>query len=168
MRASIQKPQRRSTTGKKEEKDSVNERETFWHDATRLLGSVLPETKAETRQLKEPLGTENRIWTLGDLPGGGVPYEWPLCHCSPEDTPGCGPAESLGSVTCPGGGGSTGGAAGAQTDRGRTRAAAGQAHTHVSFAEGHVYYAADYDEGIKGVPGVTKIALDRAGGGTCR
>lgn len=41
----------------------------------------------------------------------------------------------------------------------------GRAHTHVGFAEGHVYNAADYDEGVKGVPGVTKVPLDRAGRG---
>lgn len=40
-----------------------------------------------------------------------------------------------------------------------------RAHTHVGFAEGHVYNAADYDEGVKRVPGVTKIPLDRAGRG---
>lgn len=43
----------------------------------------------------------------------------------------------------------------------------GRAHTHVGFAEGHVYNAADYDEGVKGVPGVTKVPLDRAGRGRC-
>jgi hypothetical protein len=37
-------------------------------------------------------------------------------------------------------------------------------YTYVCFAEGHVYNAADYDEGVKRVPGVTKIPLDRAGG----
>lgn len=40
-------------------------------------------------------------------------------------------------------------------------------HTYVGFAEGHVYNAADYDEGVKRVPGVTKIPLDRAGRGRC-
>lgn len=43
----------------------------------------------------------------------------------------------------------------------------GRAHTHVSFAERHVYNAADYDEGVKRVPGITKVPLDRAGGGRC-
>lgn len=39
-----------------------------------------------------------------------------------------------------------------------------QVHTHVCFTEGHVNNAADYDEGVKRVPGVTKIPLNRAGG----
>lgn len=48
-----------------------------------------------------------------------------------------------------------------RTRGGRPRAG----HTHVGFAEGHVYNAADYDEGVKRIPGVTKIPLDRAGRG---
>lgn len=50
---------------------------------------------------------------------------------------------------------------------GRERTQATQVHTYVGFAEGHVYNAADYDEGVKRVPGVTKIPLDRAGRGRC-
>lgn len=51
------------------------------------------------------------------------------------------------------------------TDRGQEAGGCRQAHTHVGFAEGHVYNAADYDEGVKRIPGVTKIPLDRAGRG---
>lgn len=34
--------------------------------------------------------------------------------------------------------------------------------TYISFTEDHVYYAADNDEGVKGIPGITKIALHTA------
>lgn len=69
----------------------------------------------------------------------------------------------LGSVTCPGDA-----SAGREQNVHRQRARGGRpraAHTHVGFAEGHVYNAADYDEGVKRIPGVTKIPLDRAGRG---
>lgn len=36
-------------------------------------------------------------------------------------------------------------------------------YTHISFTENDVYYAAKNDEGVKRVPGITKIALNRAG-----
>lgn len=36
-------------------------------------------------------------------------------------------------------------------------------YTHISFTENDVYYAAKNDEGVKRVPGITKIPLDRAG-----
>lgn len=72
--------------------------------------------------------------------------------------------ERLGSVTCPGD--ATSGQGAECADR-RERTQATQVHTYVSFAEGHVYNAADYDEGVKRVPGVTKVPLDRAGRGRC-
>lgn len=36
-------------------------------------------------------------------------------------------------------------------------------NTHIGFTENDVYYAAKNDEGVKRVPGITKIALNRAG-----
>lgn len=69
----------------------------------------------------------------------------------------------LGSVTCPGDASAGQGGECAQTERGQEAGGHRRAHTHVSFAEGHVYNAADYDEGVKRVPGITKIPLDRAG-----
>lgn len=40
--------------------------------------------------------------------------------------------------------------------------------TYVDLTENDVYYAANYDEEVKDIPGITKVALHRAGGGTGR
>lgn len=37
----------------------------------------------------------------------------------------------------------------------------GGRHTYVDFTENDVYYAANYDEEIKHIPGITKVPLHR-------
>lgn len=35
----------------------------------------------------------------------------------------------------------------------------GQSHTHISLTENDVNYAANYDEEVKDIPGITKVSL---------
>lgn len=39
----------------------------------------------------------------------------------------------------------------------------GQSHTHISLTENDVNYAANYDEEVKDIPGITKVTLRGAG-----
>lgn len=41
----------------------------------------------------------------------------------------------------------------------------GQSHTHISFTENDVNYAANYDEEVKNIPGITKVTLHKGGAG---
>ena len=40
----------------------------------------------------------------------------------------------------------------------------GQSHTHIRLTENDVNYAANYDQEVKDIPGVTKVALHGAAG----
>lgn len=41
----------------------------------------------------------------------------------------------------------------------------GQSHTHISFTENDVNYAANNDEEVKNIPGITKVTLHKGGAG---
>ena len=48
-----------------------------------------------------------------------------------------------------------------QRQRGRDKESERGHHTYVDFTENDVYYAANYDEEIKHIPGITKVPLHR-------
>lgn len=41
----------------------------------------------------------------------------------------------------------------------------GQSDTHISLTENDVNYAANYDEEVKNIPGITKVTLHKGGAG---